>query len=156
MKNIVIKTIAAVMAATSVLGAFTFTSNAAEVPEEMNTSTTEETQYAPNWGFCTPEQLDEIAAMEISDPVIRAQRDHAVDCIRSVWCSGLLKRYYLQKGPNPTFILGIYFIPSPVVYEIVQKIEQEVAEGNRSYIYNGHFYASPEEDPTFNDGLNAQ
>ena len=153
MKNIVIKTIAAVMAATSVLGAFAFTSNAAEVPEQMNTDPTEETQDATNWGFCTSEQLDEIAAMEITDPVIRAQRDRAVESVRSLWCAGLLKRYYMQKGPNLTFVLGIYFVPSPVVYEIVQNIEQEVAEGDRSYIHNGHFYASPEEDPTFNDGL---
>ena len=51
-------------------------------------------------------------------------------------------------------LVGIYYIPSPIVYEIVQVIEHEVENGNRSYIYNGQFYASPEEDQTFNESLN--
>ncbi len=156
MKNIVIKTIAAVMAATSVFGAFAFTSNAAEVPEQMNTDPTEETQTVQTSPFCTDERLDEIAAMEISDPAIRAMRDRAVEADRNLFCAGLLKRYYMQKGPNLAFILGIYYVPSPIMYEVIQVIEKEVERGDRSYIYNGEFYASPEEDPTFNDGLNAQ
>lgn len=125
-----------------------------EVSEQMNSDTSEETQVGTNSVFCTSERLDEIAAMEISDPAIRAMRDRAVEADRSLFCAGLLKRYYLQKGPNLTFILGIYYIPSPIVYEIVQVIEHEVENGNRSYIYNGQFYASPEEDPTFNEFLN--
>ena len=125
-----------------------------EVPEQMNSDTSEETQAGTTSVFCTSERLDEIAAMEISDPAIRAMRDRAVEADRSLFCAGLLKRYYLQKGPNLTFILGIYYIPSPIVYEIVQVIEHEVENGNRSYIYNGQFYASPEEDPTFNEFLN--
>ena len=125
-----------------------------EVSEQTNSDTSEETQAGTTSVFCTSERLDEIAAMEISDPAIRAMRDRAVEADRSIFCAGLLKRYYLQKGPNLTFILGIYFIPSPIVYEIVQVIEHEVENGNRSYIYNGQFYASPEEDPTFNESLN--
>ena len=34
-----------------------------------------------------------------------------------------IKKYYEQKGPNPAFILCIYYIPSPICYEIIQVIE---------------------------------
>lgn len=61
MENTVIKTIAEVLAATSVMGTFAFTSNAAEVPDQMDTPTTEGTLDASSWGLCTPEQLDEMA-----------------------------------------------------------------------------------------------
>lgn len=37
----------------------------------------------------------------------------------------LIRDYYRQKGPNPAFILCIYYIPSPICYEIIQVIEEE-------------------------------
>lgn len=36
-----------------------------------------------------------------------------------------IRDYYLEKGPNSAFILCIYFIPSPICYEIIQVIEKE-------------------------------
>lgn len=36
-----------------------------------------------------------------------------------------IRDYYKQKGPNAAFILCIYFIPSPICYEIIQVIEKE-------------------------------
>lgn len=44
----------------------------------------------------------------------------------------LIRDYYRQKGPNPAFILCIYFIPSPICYEIIQVIEnEEKAKGHQ-------------------------
>lgn len=37
----------------------------------------------------------------------------------------IIREYYKQKGPNPAFILCIYYIPSPICYEIIQVIEKE-------------------------------
>lgn len=36
-----------------------------------------------------------------------------------------IREYYRQKGPNLAFILCIYYIPSPICYEIIQVIEKE-------------------------------
>lgn len=41
----------------------------------------------------------------------------------------MIREYYKQKGPNPALILCIYYIPSPICYEIIQVIEKE--EANR-------------------------
>ena len=41
----------------------------------------------------------------------------------------IIRDYYRQKGPNPALILCIYYIPSPICYEIIQVIEEE--EGHR-------------------------
>lgn len=41
----------------------------------------------------------------------------------------MIRDYYKQKGPNPALILCIYYIPSPICYEIIQVIEKE--EANR-------------------------
>lgn len=36
-----------------------------------------------------------------------------------------IRDYYREKGPNAAFILCIYYIPSPICYEIIQVIEKE-------------------------------
>ena len=36
-----------------------------------------------------------------------------------------IRNYYREKGPNLAFILCIYYIPSPICYEIIQVIEKE-------------------------------
>lgn len=41
----------------------------------------------------------------------------------------IITDYYKEKGPNLAFILCIYYIPSPLCYEIIQVIEEEVAAG---------------------------
>lgn len=40
-----------------------------------------------------------------------------------------IKDYYCQKGANLAFIFCIYFIPSPLCYEIVEVIEDELRHG---------------------------
>lgn len=37
----------------------------------------------------------------------------------------IIRDYYKEKGPNSAFILCIYYIPSPICYEIIQVIEKE-------------------------------
>lgn len=36
-----------------------------------------------------------------------------------------IRNYYKEKGPNLAFVLCIYYIPSPICYEIIQVIEKE-------------------------------
>lgn len=40
-----------------------------------------------------------------------------------------IREYYREKGPNMAFILCIYYIPSPICYEIIQVIENEPHAG---------------------------
>lgn len=37
--------------------------------------------------------------------------------------------YYMEKGPNLAFIMCVYYIPSPICYEIIQIIEKEDKTG---------------------------
>lgn len=37
----------------------------------------------------------------------------------------VIKDYYKEKGANLAFILCIYYIPSPICYDIIQIIEEE-------------------------------
>ena len=99
--------------------------------------------------FSTDEILDKIAAMEIKDPAKRAKRDLIVKFERGFRQYGMVKRYLMERGPNFAFILGIYYVPSPIMYEVIHLMEIDVKEGNCAYIYNGHYYESPVEDPTF-------
>ena len=41
----------------------------------------------------------------------------------------VIRDYYRQKGPNLAFVLCIYYIPSPICYEIIQVIEKEEGHG---------------------------
>lgn len=94
--------------------------------------------------------LNEIAAMEITDPVKRAKRDLAVENERNIPQYGVIKQYLMEKGANLAFILGIYYIPSPSVYDIIKIMEYDIKNGNYAYIVDGHYYESPADDPKFN------
>lgn len=65
------------------------------------------------------------------------------------WFYGLVKRMYFENGPTCAFTLFVYYCPSPVVYEIIPIIEDEVAAGNRGYTVDGVYYDCPENDPYF-------
>lgn len=63
----------------------------------------------------------------------------------------LVKRYYFQKGAQLAFILFIYYTPSPIGYDVIQIIEDEIHHGNLGYTYNGVYYSSPYDDPEYDD-----
>ena len=155
MKKAFIKTITGVLIATTVMSAMMITSNASEVPEQMDTAATEVTQADTTQGyrFSTPEILNEIAAMEIADPGVREHRNIAVEHERECPMWGVIKRYLQQKGANLAFILAIYYIPSPTMYDAIKIMEYEIDSGNRGYVFNGQYFESPDVDPTFYDSL---
>lgn len=62
---------------------------------------------------------------------------------------GFIKRTLMERGPNFAFILGIYYIPSPIMYEVIQAMEDEIANGNYEYEFCGKYYKTPVDDPTF-------
>ncbi len=119
---------------------------------ETKPATTENAPITPH--FSTDDDFKRISSMEIKDSAKRARRDIAVKHDKNCWCYSFIKRYLQQKGPNLAFVLGIYFIPSPVVYEMIQLMEHEIEEGNSGYIYNGQYYDSPAEDPNFLTDIN--
>lgn len=43
----------------------------------------------------------------------------------------MIRKYYKEKGPNPALILCIYYIPSPICYEIIQVIEKEEGKSKK-------------------------
>lgn len=62
---------------------------------------------------------------------------------------GEVKRAYFEKGANFAFTLFIYFVPSPLGYEAIETIEDEIKAGNLGYTIDGIYYSSPKEDPYF-------
>lgn len=64
---------------------------------------------------------------------------------------GEVKRCYYEYGAQVAFTFFIYYCPSPIGYEVIEYIEDQIKDDNLGYTIDGVHYASPKDDPYFKD-----
>lgn len=90
-----------------------------------------------------------VAEPEVIKEEPRRSGSHLPKTYEEIRHYGEIKQCYFDKGADVAFWTFIYYHPTPLGYEVIEHIEQEIREGNRGYTINGVYYDCPEHDPYF-------